>query len=52
METKVKIFSSYKKALDFCYLHNIPVDKIENYSCPKDLIWKYVIEYKVGGKDE
>lgn len=45
-----KIFSSYKNALDFCYLHNIPIEKIENHSSPKDLYWRFVVEYKVKEK--
>ena len=45
MATKIKTFSSYQNACDFCYANNIPLSRIEKYSNPKELIWKYTVRY-------
>lgn len=45
MEWITKTFRNYQNAIDFCYSKNIPLDKIEKYSSPKDLYWRYVVKF-------
>ena len=43
-----RTFDSYQKAIDFCYENDIPLENIEKFSIPMDLVWKYTVFYEKG----
>lgn len=50
MEWVTKTFVSFQSVMDYCYSKNIPLEKIEKYSSPKDLYWRYIVRYLERGE--